>query len=77
MGSGAFGIFGGRSRLPITLFCGGILQKYPNRDLPLVLTRCSIELAYEAADASLRSPDSASSPLNKETSPHRSECTRL
>ena len=56
MGSGAFGILG-TFALPLTLFCGAVQQKYPNRDLPHVPSRCSIELAYEAADASLRSPD--------------------
>ncbi len=56
MGSGAFGI-SGRFSLPLTLFCGGVHQKYPKGDLPHVASGCSIELAYEAADASLRTPD--------------------
>lgn len=56
MGSGAFGILGAFST-PVTLFCREVQQKYPNRDLPHVPSRCSIELAYEAADASLRTPD--------------------
>jgi hypothetical protein len=56
MGSGAFGILG-TVALPLTLFCCAVQQKYPNPDLPHASSRCSIELAYEAADASLRTPD--------------------
>src|SRR5947199_96786 len=36
-------------------FCR-VPRKYRNADLPLAPRRCSIELAYQAADASLRIP---------------------
>jgi hypothetical protein len=42
-------------RLGGTFFSSPLPQKYPNRDLPLAASRCSIEVAYQAADASLRS----------------------
>jgi hypothetical protein len=70
-GASAFGSIFGSDFRHLALF----VRKYPKGDLPRLPSRCTIKLAYQAADASLQIPGRASSPLNQETSPHSSDCS--
>src|SRR3954451_3195298 len=52
-------------------------RKSQKADLPLRPSRCSIGVACQAADASLRSPAVQLAAKTKETSPHSSECSSV